>query len=157
MRSKRVNMNTVAVVAVVAAFATPGQVDGGTIIPIDQDRWIQTAMWSECEFFTTDSDAAKGFSPFNSFVQTLQQCDDDGILGWAIASQQSESGASSMTAFGIATSEGESPTAIQTVAASVFEVAFEVPAASNFALDGVISVDGGPPNPKISERGWARA
>ena len=146
MRSKRVNMNTVAVVAVVAAFATAGQVDGGTIIPIDQDRWTQTAVWAECEWFTTESDAAKGFSPFNSFVQTLQQCDDDGILGWAIASQQSEIGASSMTAFGIATSEGESPTAIQTVAASVFEVAFEVPAASNFALDGVISVDGGPPN-----------
>ncbi len=54
-----------------------------------------------------------------------------------------------MTAFGRATSEGESPTLIQTVAASVFEVAFEVPAAStshNFAVDGVISVDGGPPN-----------
>jgi len=144
MRSKRVNMNTVAVVAVVAAFATAGQVDGGTMIPIDQDRWIQTAVWSECEFFTTDSDAAKGFSPFNSFVQTLQQCDD--TFGWATASQRSEIGASSMTTFGIATSEGESPTSIQTVAASVFEVAFEMPAASNFALDGVISVDGGPPN-----------
>ncbi|MCZ6811700.1 MAG: hypothetical protein O7D97_06805 [Planctomycetota bacterium] len=144
MCSKRADMTTVAVVAVVAAFATAGQVDGGTIIPIDQDRWTQTAVWSECEFFTTDSDAAKGFSPFNSLVQTLQQCDD--ILGRATASQRSEIGASSMTAFGSAASEGESPTAIQTVAASIFEVAFELPAASNFALDGVISVDGGPPN-----------
>ncbi len=128
--------------AVVAAFATSGQVDGGTIIPIDQDRWTQTAVWSECELFTTDSDAAKGFSPFNSLVQTVQQCDD--IFGWATASQQSEIGASSMTAFGSATSEGESPTLIQTVAASVFEVAFELPAAINFAVDGVISVDGAP-------------
>ena len=48
-----------------------------------------------------------------------------------------------MTAFGRATSEGEFA---QTVAASVFEVGFELPAASNLALDGVISVDGGPPN-----------
>ena len=144
MRSKRVNMNTVAVVAVVAAFATAGQVDGGTIIPIDQDRYIEAFVWSDCELGTIDTDAAKGFSPFNSFVQTLQQCDD--IIVSATASQQSEIGASSMTAFGSATSEGESPTSIQTVAASVFEVAFEMPAASNFALDGVISVDGGPPN-----------
>ena len=51
-----------------------------------------------------------------------------------------------MTAFGRATSEGESPTGIHTYAVSVFEVTFELPAASNFALDGVISVDGGPPN-----------
>ena len=50
-----------------------------------------------------------------------------------------------MTAFGSATSEGESPTGIHTYAVSVFEVTFELPAASNFALDGVISVDGGLP------------
>ena len=131
--------------AVVAAFATAGQVDGGTIIPIDQDRWIQTAVWSECQLLTkVNSDAAKGFSPFNSLVKTMQQCDD--ILGWAIASQRSEIGASSMTACGRATSEGESPTLLQTVAASVFEVVFEVPAASDFAVDGMIGVDGGPPN-----------
>ncbi len=51
-----------------------------------------------------------------------------------------------MTAFGSATSDGESPTGIHTYAVSVFEVTFELPAASNFAMDGVISVDGGPPN-----------
>ncbi len=51
-----------------------------------------------------------------------------------------------MTAFGSAASEGESPTGIHTYAVSVFEVTFELPAASNFAVDGVISVDGGPPN-----------
>ncbi len=62
--------------AVVAAFATVGQVDGETIIPIDQDRWIQTAVWSECQLLTkVNSDAAKGFSHFNSLVQTVQQCD----------------------------------------------------------------------------------
>ncbi len=144
MRSKRVNMNTVAVVAVVAAFATAGQVDGGTIIPIDQDRYIEAFVWSDCELGTIDTDAAKGFSPFNSFVQTLQQCGD--ICVSATASQQSEIGASSMTAFGRAASEGESPTGIHTYAVSVFDVTFELPAASNFAVDGVISVDGGPPS-----------
>ncbi len=51
-----------------------------------------------------------------------------------------------MTALGSATSEGESPTGIHTYGVSVFEVTFELPAASNFAVDGVISVDGGPPN-----------
>ena len=51
-----------------------------------------------------------------------------------------------MTAFGSAASEGESPTGIHTYAVSVFDVTFELPAASNFAVDGVISVDGGPPN-----------
>ncbi len=146
MRPHPSTINAASVFAASAMLLVCGAAAAQTIIPIDQDRWIQTAVWSECELGTIDSDAAKGFSPFNSFVQTLQQCDDDGILGWATASQQSEIGASSMTAFGIATSEGESPTAIQTVAASVFEVAFEVPAASNFAVDGVISVDGGPPN-----------
>ncbi|MEE8155689.1 MAG: hypothetical protein V3T53_12115, partial [Phycisphaerales bacterium] len=60
--------------------------------------------------------------------------------------QQSEIGASSMTAFGSATSEGESPTGIHTYAVSVFEVTFELPAASNFAVDGVLGVDGGPPS-----------
>ena len=142
MRTSTFNIKIFA--AASAALMVCGTAAGQTIIPIDQDRWIQTAVWSECELFTTDSDAAKGFSPFNSLVQTLQQCDD--IFGWATASQQSEIGASSMTAFGSAASEGESPTEIQTVAASVFEVTFELPAASDFALDGVISVDGGPPN-----------
>ncbi len=136
-------VSIVRALAVVAAFATAGQVDGGTIIPIDQDRYIEAFVWSECELGTIDSDAAKGFSPFNSFVQTLQQCDD--IFVSATASQQSEIGASSMTAFGSATSEGESPTGIHTYAVSVFEVTFELPAAGNFALDGVISVDGGLP------------
>ncbi len=50
-----------------------------------------------------------------------------------------------MTAFGTATSGGESPTGIHTYAVSVFEVTFELAAASNLALDGVISVDGGLP------------
>ncbi len=59
-------VSIVRALAVVAAFATAGQVDGGTIIPIDQDRWIQTAVWSECESFTTESDMAKGFSPFKA-------------------------------------------------------------------------------------------
>ncbi|MCH8153138.1 MAG: hypothetical protein IH830_12305 [Planctomycetes bacterium] len=137
-------MNAASVFAASAMLLVCGAAAARTIIPIDQDRWIQTAMWSECESFTTDSDAAKGFSPFNGLVQTMQQCDD--IFGLATASQRSEIGASSMTAFGSAASEGESPTEIQTVAASVFEVTFELPAASNLALDGVISVDGGPPN-----------
>ena len=110
MCSKRVDMTAVAVVAVVAAFATAGQVDGATIIPIDQDRYIEAFVWSECELGTIDSDVANGFSPFNSFVQTLQHCDD--ILVSATASQQSGIGASSMTAFGSATSDGESPTTI---------------------------------------------
>ena len=145
MRPQASTMNAASVFAASAMLLVCGAAAAQTIIPIEQDRWIQTAVWSECQLPTkVNSDAAKGFSPFNSLVQTLQQCDD--IFGWAIASQRSEIGASSMTASGSAASEGESPTAIQTVAASVFEVAFELPAASNFAVDGVISVDGGPPN-----------
>ncbi len=144
MRSKRIDMNTVAVVAVVAAFATAGQVDGGTIIPIDEDRHIQSMVWTVCELNTNDWDEAKGFAPFDSVVLTVQECDN--TFASSTASQRSEIGASSMTAFGSVATEGASPTQVQTTAASVFEVAFELPEASNFALDGVISVDGGFPS-----------
>ncbi len=135
-------------ISVIAAFAAlPGlwvcaPAAGQTIIPIDQGRHASTESVSapQCgpdSLF--DDEAAKGFDPFDAFVQTRHGC-DSGFAG-ATAGQQSQIDAASMSATGNTTSEahGPVPGMVHAFGISHFLVTFEVASSSRFSLDGIMS------------------
>ena len=140
MRSEPSTTNALAVFAAPAILLICGGVSAQTIIPLDQQRSVNTFLIvPQCLGKTFDEDSAKGFEPFDSVVETLLGCDSG--FGSGFASQQSQIGASSMTGSGSGISEagGPVPNVIHAFGYSYFEVTFELPSASNFALDGLIS------------------
>ncbi|MEE8156175.1 MAG: hypothetical protein V3T53_14575 [Phycisphaerales bacterium] len=125
-----------------AALIVCGTAAGQTIIPVDQGRSVSNQMVNalQCsdEYFS-DVEAAAGFEPFDAFVQTEHGCD----AGFACATtgQQSQIDSASMTASGTATSEaqGPDPGHMHAFSISHFEVTFELPSSSSFALDGTMT------------------
>ena len=140
MRAESSTTNALAVFAASSMLLICGAVSAQTIIPLDQQRSVNTFLIvPQCLDKTFDEDSAKGFGPFDGVVETLLGCDSG--FGSGSASQQSQIGASSMTGSGSGTSEalGPVPDVIHAFGYSYFEVTFELPSASNFALDGLIS------------------
>ena len=118
-----------------------------TIIPVAQNRWVSNEQVNapQCSgdvFF--DGEPAVGFEPFDAFVETQHGC-DSGFAG-ATSGQQSQIDAASLIASGAATSEAHGPVSgvVHAFGISNFEVTFELPALSRFALDGTMSA-GSPP------------
>ena len=142
MRAQPSTTNALGVFAASSMLLICGEVSAQTIIPIDQGRFVSNEQVnaSQCSgdvFF--DSEAAAGFEPFDAFVQTQHGC-DSGFAG-ATAGQQSQIDSASMTGSGTATSEahGPVPGLVHAFGISYFEVTFELPSLSRFALDGTMT------------------
>ena len=125
-----------------AALMVCGTAAGQTIIPVDQGRFVSNEQVNapQCsDDFLFDGEAAAGFEPFDAFVQTQHGC-DSGFAG-ATAGQQSQIDSSSMTASGTTTSEAQGPVpgVVHAFGISYFEVTFELPSLSRFALDGTMT------------------
>ncbi len=139
MRFLGTHINTVVALTVLSAVTPAPQAFADTIIPIDQGRFVSNEQVNapQCsgDFFF-DGEAAAGFKPFDAFVQTQHGC-DSGFAG-ATAGQQSQIDSASMTASGTATSEAQGPVPglVHAFGISYFEVTFELPSLSTFALDG---------------------
>ncbi len=131
--------NALGVFAASAMLLICGEVSAQTIIPLDQGRFVSNEQVNapQCSgdvFF--DGEAAAGFEPFDAFLETQHGC-DSGFAG-ATAGQQSQIDPASMTASGTATSEAQGPVpgVVHAFGISYFEVTFELPSLSSFALDG---------------------
>ena len=140
MRAQPSTTNALMVFAASSMLLICGAVSAQTIILLDQQRSVNTFLIvPQCFADTFDEESAKGFEPFDSSVKTLLGCDSG--FGFGFASQQSQIGASSMSGSGSGTSQAGGPVQdyIHAFGYSYFEVTFEVPSASNFALDGLFS------------------
>ena len=125
-----------------AALIVCGTAAGQTIIPVDQGRLVSNEQVNapQCsDDFFFDGEEAPGFKPFDAFVQTEHGCDAG--FACATAGQQSQIDSASMTASGTATSEaqGPDPGHVHAFGISYFEVTFELPSSSSFALDGTMT------------------
>ena len=142
MRAQPSTASALGAFAASAMLIICGEVSAQTIIALDQHRSVGTFLIvPQCFGKTSDSDAAQGFDPFRSAVETTLVCDSG--FGFGSATQQSQIGASSMTASGTSSSmaDGPEPDVIHAFGISYFEVTFELPSLSRFALDGTITVE----------------
>lgn len=122
-------------IAIVAA--TGGQ----PILPVDQLRTVSSfVIVQQCGGEAFEDDQAESFGPFGSTVESVFDCAHAG--GLASAGQQSEIADASMSAFGSTHSEATAgvQTNIHALASSYFQVTFELPSTSIFALDGLLSI-----------------
>ncbi len=112
------------------------------IIPIDQGRSVNTFLIvPQCLGEDFDADAAEGFEPFDSTIETLLGCDSG--FGFGAASQQSEIGLNSITASGTGASEALGPVQniIHACGHSDFSVTFELESESEFTVEGLLSAE----------------
>lgn len=130
------------VVGVAVALATAQQAEAEPIIPIDQDRQVYGfVIVPHCGGDAADGDEAEGFEPFDAAAEAILGCSLAGAA--ALASQQSEIGASSLTATGTSYSEASAGVLniIHSIAGSFIEVTFELSLPSHFFLEAVISAE----------------
>ena len=111
-----------------------------TIFPASQQRFTNASVsYERCGNQSVVGDAAEGFDPFDSAVDTQLTCNQ----GWVLvaASQQSQIDASSMAGSGdsFIKTTGPDPGTVTVEGDSVFQVTFELPSVIAFALEGVIS------------------
>ena len=119
-----------------------GAYAGGTIVPIDQERLTNSLVgYPRCGVESSSGDMAKGFEFFDSVSETELGCESD----WTIvfATQQSGIDDASMTGSGNAflKTNGDGEGTVTILGDSSFEVTFEVPALTAFALEGRILAD----------------
>ena len=146
MRPRPSPMSALGVSAAMAALFVCGATEAQTIIPVSQERYISTAVYAEhCGELSRNFDQAKGFEPFFSVILTFHDCDLSFVHG--AAGQQSQIDLNSMTAWGFAVAEADAvfPNVIHAFTNSIFEVTFELPSASEFALGGELYAAGGEP------------
>ncbi len=147
MRPRPSPMSALGVSAAMAALFVCGATEAQTIIPLSQERFISTAVnASHCGGeWLGNFDEAKEFEPFVSFIETVHGCDLSFAFG--AAGQRSQIDLNSMTALGSAAAEAVAgiPNVIHAFADSIFEVTFELPSVSEFALGGELSAAGGEP------------
>lgn len=144
MCSDSLNAKIMAVLLAGVFLAEGRSAEAGTIIPIDQERFTNAlASFAQCDK-VSDGDQAEGFDPFDSTVEAAQNC--NGPYAHMSATQQSQIDATSMTVSGGIffknTGFEQEPIALLAGADSVFEVTFELPSASTFALAGMLSTWG---------------
>ncbi len=145
MRPRPSPRSALGVSAAMAALFVCGATEAQTIIPVRQERYIRTDVNAEHCGGSVESDAAKGFEPFFSVIQTIYDCDLSFVYG--LAAQQSQIDSNSMTAMGVAAADTAAgiPSVIHAFVDSIFEVTFELPSASEFALGGELRAAGGEP------------
>lgn len=132
--------NILGVLATSALLVICGQVSAQTIIPLHQQRSVNTFLIvPQCLDKTFEEDSAEGFEPLDSVLETLIGCDSG--FGFGFASQFSQIGDSSLTGFGDGMSEAGGPvqSIIHAFGYSYFEVTFELPSLSNFELTGLMT------------------
>ena len=115
---------------------------GDTIIPIAQNRSVNTFLIvPQCLGEDFGADAAAGFGPFDSTIETMLGCDSG--FGLGAASQQSQIGPNSMTASGTGASEALGPVQdiIHAFGHSDFSVTFELESGSEFTVGGLLSAE----------------
>ncbi len=140
MTSHQVNAATVALLLIGAA---PDQFcNADTIVPVAQDRFTSVLLDTDCDGQTSAGEAAAGFEPFDSSVDTSQQCPRVPIFAFANANQNSTIGGSSMTLFANAVYNVQTPGSALASAISNFIVTFELPRTSIVSVNGVLLGDG---------------
>ncbi|MCH7702818.1 MAG: hypothetical protein IID37_14135 [Planctomycetes bacterium] len=130
------------IVGLAVSLGTAQQAQAGTIIPIEQTRNVSGfVIVPHCGGGADDDDEADGFDPFDGAAEAVLGCSL--ASGAALADQQSEIGASSLTAAGTSYSEASAGVedTIHAIAGSFFAVTFELASPSRFLLEGVISAD----------------
>ncbi len=74
MHCKRIRANTATVASFAAALTATLEANGTTIIPISQERFTSTeVILPGCDGLA-DGEQAMGFDPFESHLETFQQC-----------------------------------------------------------------------------------
>ncbi len=142
MRSNSVKSKTL---LTLASLVLPGVFESAsadTIVPIDQTRSVITFLIvPQCSGAGSDKDAADGFGPFDSIIETLIDCDSG--LGFGSGSQQSQIGPNSLMASGIGISEALGPAQeiIHASGVSYFSVTFELASESEFTMEGLLSAE----------------
>ncbi len=140
MTSNPVSALTVALLLIGAAADRYCNAD--TIIPVTQDRFTSVLLDTDCDGQTSAGEAAAGFEPFDSSVDTSQQCPLVPIFAFANANQNSTIGGSSMTLFANAVYSVQTPGSALASAISNFIVTFELPRTSIVSFEGVLLGDG---------------
>ena len=151
MRFLGTYINTVVVLTALSAVTPAPHAFGDTIIPISQQRSVDSlANAPLCEGkFLSDQAQAKAFEPFDHLLSSIHQCDQASAL--AAAEQQSFINPNSLEAFGRALSQvsADGPKnglATHALGSSSFNVTFEVNSTSRFVLDGIISAGNDSPD-----------
>ncbi len=151
MRFCSMYINTVVALTVLSAITPAPQAFGDTIIPISQQRSVDSlANAPLCEGkFLSDHAQARAFEPFDHVVSSIDQCDQASAL--VVAEQQSFINPNSLEAFGKALSQvsADGPKnglATHALGSSSFNVTFEVDSTSRFVLDGIISAGNDSPD-----------
>ena len=142
MRSNLVESRMLLTLASGVVLAAFQSTVADTIIPIDQERSVNTFLIvPQCLGEDFDEDAARGFEPFDSTIETLLGCDSG--FGLGAASQQSQIGPNSMTASGTSASEAHGPVqdVIHAFGHSEFIVTFELESDSEFTVEGFLSAE----------------
>ncbi len=140
MTSHPVSASSVALLLIGAAADQYCNAD--TIVPVTQDRFTSVLLDTDCDGQTSDGEAATGFEPFDSSVDTSQQCPRVPIFAFANANQNSSIGGSSMTLFANAVYNVQTPGSALASAISNFIVTFELPRTSIVSVNGVLLGDG---------------
>jgi hypothetical protein len=142
MRSNLVKSKMVLTLASGVLFGALQSAAAGTIIPIDQSRSVNTFLIvPQCLGEDFDADAAEGFEPFDSTIETMLGCDSG--FGFGAASQQSQIGLDSITASGTGASEALGPVQniIHAFGHSDFSVTFELESESEFTVEGLLGAE----------------
>ena len=115
---------------------------GDTIIPIAQNRSVNTFLIvPQCLGEDFGADAAGGFGPFDSTIETSLGCDSG--FGFGAASQQSQIGPNSMTASGTGASGALGPVQniIHAFGYSDFSMTFELDSENEFTVQGLLGAE----------------
>ncbi len=142
MRSNLINSKMVLSLASGVLMGALQSASAGTIIPIDQNRSVNTFLIvPQCLGEDFDADATEGFEPFDSTIETALGCDSG--FGTGAASQQSQIGLNSITASGTGGSEALGPVqnVIHAFGHSDFSVTFELDSESEFTVQGLLSAE----------------
>ncbi len=151
MRFSGTYINTVVALTVLSAVTPAPQAFGDTIIPISQQRSVDSLVNAPlCDGkFLFDQAQAKAFEPFDAVASSIHRCDQASAL--VAAEQQSFINPNSLAAFGRALSQvsADGPKnglATHALGSSSFNVTFEVNSTSRFVLDGIISAGNDSPD-----------
>ncbi|MEE9294352.1 MAG: DUF5050 domain-containing protein [Phycisphaerae bacterium] len=112
------------------------------IIPVAQARSVNSfVIVPHCGGDDFDNEEAEGFGPFDGEAEASIGCALAGAT--ALAGQQSQIKASSMTAVGTSYSEASAgvPDTIHAIAGSLFDLTFELPLPGTFLVEGVIGAE----------------
>ncbi len=141
---------TIATVAASAAALTAAlAANGGTITPISQERFTGTEVILPGCKGLADGEQAMSFDPFDSTLETFQQCGS--AYGHISAEQSSQIGASSLTATGNSFTKN-ADLGLIVLGSSVFVVSFELTSASTFTLAGTLIGNPGDPDNTVQGR-----